>query len=185
LLTQQTIAEHLDLSQPAVSDLVQRLGIDWRESTLDDMRFAYIRHLREKAAGREADGSIDLATERARLAKAQRERVEMQNALTRRELAPVILIEQVLAKAGSRVAGVLDAIPVMIKRRTPSLSAAVLNLIVVEIARARNIAAAISLADLQDETPPRDLSPDEGQKAGEHTGVAGFDDDPVEYESGS
>lgn len=160
MLTQQTIADHLDLTQPAVSDLLQRLGVDWRESTLDTVRVVYIRHLREKAAGRATEGTLDLATERAALAKVQRERIEMQNAVTRRELAPVILIEQVLAKAGSKVASILDAIPRMIRRRAPAIGADMIHLIAEEIARARNIAAAIRLEDLdEDRTDTADDTP--------------------------
>jgi len=149
--TQQTIAEHLDLSQPTVSDLLQRLGIDWRKSTIDDVRVAYIRHLREQAAGRFSDGPLDLMNERARLAKEQADRLELQNAQTRKELAPIVLIEQVLAKAGVRVAGILDAIPGMIRRRSPSLSSSDLDCISAEISKARNLAASISLNDLESE----------------------------------
>ncbi|KFB74349.1 MAG: Phage DNA packaging protein Nu1 [Candidatus Accumulibacter phosphatis] len=94
---------------------------------------------------------MDLATERALLARAQRERIDLANAVTRRELAPVILIEQVLARAGSKVAGILDGIPGMIKRRVDTLSGSDLALIAAEIARARNVAAAVSLDDLEDE----------------------------------
>ena len=157
-MSQQDIAEHLDLSQQAVSQWLDRLGIDHKSVTLDDVRVAYIRSLREQAAGRAASGDLDLATERAGLAKAQRERIEMQNDVTRRELAPVVLIEEVLAKAGSKVAGILDAIPGMIKRRV-ALSSADLELIAIEIARARNIAAAVSLDDLRDDAPAPDESP--------------------------
>lgn len=102
-----------------------------------------------------------MAAERAGLAKAQRERIEMQNAVTRRELAPVVLIEEVLAKAGSRVAGILDAIPGMIKRRVHSLTSGDIDLIAGEVARARNVAAAISLDDLLDEVQ-QEASEDEG-----------------------
>ena len=94
MLTQQGIAKHLDLSQAAVSTLMVELGIDWKAASLNEIRVAYIRRLREQAAGRAAVGDLDLAGERAALAKAQRERIEMQNAVTRGELAPVVLIEE-------------------------------------------------------------------------------------------
>ena len=122
---------------------MERLGIEWKTATIDEIRVAYITELREQAAGRAAAGDLDLATERAGLARAQREKIEMQNAVTRRELAPVALLEEVLAKAGSRVAGILDAIPGMIKRRVAGLSSNDIELIAVEVARARNIAAAV------------------------------------------
>jgi phage terminase Nu1 subunit (DNA packaging protein) len=152
LLIQLDIAEHLDMSQAAVSTLMAELGIDWKTTELDQIRVAYIRRLREQAAGRAAAGDLDLATERAMLAREQRVRIEMQNAVTRGELAPVILIEEVLTKAASKVAGVLDAIPGMIRRRVPLLTAGDIELIAGEIAKARNSVAAMSLADL-DEAP--------------------------------
>ena len=155
--TQQEIADHLDMSQPAANEFLRRPGMEnWRDTRLDAIRVSYIRQIREQAAGRATDGNINLATERAHLAKAQRERVEMQNAVTRRELAPVVLLEQVLARAGSKVAGILDAIPGMVRRRVAALSAEDLKLIAGEIAEARNIAAAVRLADLTEGDPDDD-----------------------------
>ncbi len=149
VLTQKKISEHLDMSQAAVSLLMAELGIDWKAASMDEIRVAYIRRLREQAAGRATNGELDLATERAGLAKAQRERIEMQNAVTRGELAAVSLIEEVLTKAAGKVAGILDAIPGMVRRRVPGLGATDIELIAGEIARARNTVAAMSLADLQ------------------------------------
>lgn len=165
-MNQQVIAEHLDLSQGAVSQWMDRLGIDWRTATLDDIRVRYIRELREQAAGRAAAGDLDLATERAGLARAQREKIEMQNAVTRRELAPAVLIEEVLAKAGGKVAGILDAIPGALRRRLPGLPTELIDLVRVEVAKARNIAAAVSLDDLRDDpTAPDDEPPPDGDAA--------------------
>lgn len=151
MLTQQGIADHLDLSQAAVSGLCADLGIDWRATSLDDIRVRYIRRLREQAAGRFAAGDLDLAVERARLAKAQADKIEMANAVTRNELAPVYLIEEVLAKAGARAARILDTIPGAIRRREPGLAADTIAAITREIAKVRNIAAAVSLADLRND----------------------------------
>lgn len=149
-MSQQDIADHLDMSQQAVSHLMDQLGIDWRTADIAEIRVAYIRRLREQAAGRAASGDLDLATERAGLAKAQREKIEMQNAVTRGELAPVVLIEEVLTKTASKVAGILDAIPGMIRRRVPVLTADDIDLVAGEVAKARNTVAAMSLADLDD-----------------------------------
>lgn len=149
-MSQQDIAEHLDLSQPAVSGLMEQLGIDWKSSDLSVIRVAYIRRLREQAAGRGGEAVGELAAERARLAKEQADKVAMQNAVTRGELAPVALLEEVLTKAASKVAGVLDAIPGMIRRRVPLLTADDIDLIAGEVAKARNTVAAMSLADLNE-----------------------------------
>ena len=151
VLTQQEIADHLDMSQQAVSGLCSEIGLDWRSATLDEVRVRYIRRLREQAAGRAAAGDLDLVGERARLAKEQADRVAMQNAVTRGELAPVALIEEVLALAGARASRILDAIPGAIRRREPSLSADTIAVIARDIAKVRNIAATVSLAQLRDE----------------------------------
>ena len=58
-LTQSEIGEHLGMSQVAAGDMLRRLGIDWRESTLDAIRLTYIKHLREVAAGRSGTGDLD------------------------------------------------------------------------------------------------------------------------------
>ena len=160
MLNQQEIADHLDLSQPNVSKWLEHLGIDWKDSTLDVIRIAYIRALREQAAGRAAEGGLDLATARARLAREQADRVAMQNAVTRRELAPVSLIEEVLTKAAARIAGIFDAIPGKVRRRVPKLTTDELELIADEIAKARNIVAGMSLADL-DAEGEQDSDPEE------------------------
>lgn len=41
--TQQQIAEHLDLDQSAVSRFVDKVQLDYRVATIDEIRFAYIR----------------------------------------------------------------------------------------------------------------------------------------------
>jgi phage terminase Nu1 subunit (DNA packaging protein) len=145
--TQKVIAEHLDLTQQTVCDLLPKIGMTVEDS-LSDIRIAYIRRIREQAAGRTSSGPLDLVNERARLAKEQADRLEMQNAVTRREMAPVVVIEHVLARAGVKVAGILDSIPGMIRRRSKSVSSDDLDAIADEIIRARNLAASISLNDL-------------------------------------
>lgn len=143
------IAAHLDMSDRAVREFLEAAGIDHKLATLSEIRVAYIRRQREVAAGRAATGDLDLATERAALARAQREKIEMQNAVTRAELAPVSLIEEILTAAASKIAGVLDAIPGMVRRRAPQLSADEIDLIAGEIAKARNTVAGLSLDDIR------------------------------------
>jgi phage terminase Nu1 subunit (DNA packaging protein) len=149
--TQQQFADVVGITQQRVSSLFSR-GILGPDMTLQEGIAAYCASLREQAAGRAAEGDLNLAAERARLARAQREKIEMQNAVKRRELAPLSLLEETLAKAGAKVAGVLDAIPGMLRRRNPDLTAADLDVIAKEIAAARNVAAAISIDDLELET---------------------------------
>jgi phage terminase Nu1 subunit (DNA packaging protein) len=109
---------------------------------------AYCGRLRDQAAGRYArEASETLARARADLAIEQRDRVAIQNAQARRELAPVSVLALALARVSAQIAGILDGIPVQVRRRSPNLPANVLTLIAEEIARARNVAAAVELGD--------------------------------------
>jgi terminase small subunit / prophage DNA-packing protein len=157
-VTQKQFGEMVGISQPAVSDLLMR-GVLADGAAVGDWLIAYCGNLREVAAGRAASGDLDLAGERAQLARAQRERIEMQNAVTRGELSPTILLEQVLAKAAAKIAGVLDAIPGMVRRRVPQLTAGDIDLIAGEVAKARNTVAGMSLVDLADDDSDAAVAP--------------------------
>lgn len=154
-VTQAAFGKLVGISQPAVSDLLRR-GVLHDKASLGEWIVAYCSHLREQAAGRQASGDLDLATERARLAREQADKVGMQNAISRGELAPVSLIEEVLTKAAAKIAGILDAIPGLVRRRVPKLSAEEIELIAAEIAKARNRIAAMSLVDLDDDAEEGD-----------------------------
>lgn len=143
-MTQTEFGDLVGVSQQAVSDLLKRdvLRAGYPAGV---WLHAYCSHLREQAAGRAAAGDLDLAAERAALARVQRERIEMQNALTRRESAPVALLESAVATIGRKIAAVLESIPVTIKRRSKNLTAEDIEIITTEITRARNIAATAQL----------------------------------------
>lgn len=162
-VTQAEFGEMIGVSQPAVSKMLTD-GVLSGSASVGVWLREYSSHMREMAAGRAAAGDLDLATERAGLARAQREKIEMQNQVTRKELAPSYLLEEILAKAGTKAAAILDTIPGMIKRRVPSLSADDVAAIAREVAKARNIAASISLSNIDeaesdstDDTPMVDV----------------------------
>ncbi|HNA67265.1 MAG TPA: hypothetical protein PLN96_05195 [Zoogloea sp.] len=71
--TQTQIADHLDMSQQAVAELLARLGIDWTAAGLDAIRVAYIRHLRGQAAGHKSEDGLDLVRERVLTERVDRE----------------------------------------------------------------------------------------------------------------
>lgn len=96
MATQKEVAEHLDLTDRTVRDLKARgvFNADARsQMDIDACRVAYIRHLRERAAGRTSDEAeaegLDLVAEKARLAKEQADHYAMRNAEKRGELVPV------------------------------------------------------------------------------------------------
>lgn len=148
------------ISQPAVSDLLGRAVLTDGASGGEWLK-QYCRHLREIAAGRATNGDLDLATERARLAKEQADKISMQNAERRGELAPVAAMEMVLASVGAKVGKILDTIPGLVRRRVPGIGSDVVEAITADIAKCRNMAAAMTLAslDADDEAeadPPQD-----------------------------
>ena len=91
----------------------------------------------------------DLATgereEKLRLTRAQADWQELKNAQTRRELAPIKLIEYVLADAGRQITAIMDTLPSQLKKRNPKLTATDLEIIRREIAKAMNICADIQV----------------------------------------
>lgn len=76
--TQVEIAEHLDLAQKQVSELMGQLGIDWKATPLSDIRVAYIRKIRGQAAGHRAEDGSDLVAERVKTERVSRELMLLQ-----------------------------------------------------------------------------------------------------------
>jgi phage terminase Nu1 subunit (DNA packaging protein) len=108
---------------------------------------AYIRHLKQEIP---LDSGATLTAERARLAKEQADRLAMQNATARRELAPLSLIEETIAKSAAQTSKKLEGIVPQIKRRVPEMSAVALQIIEEEIDAACSLAANIRLRDLDE-----------------------------------
>lgn len=145
-ITQQAFGDLVGISQPAVSDLISR-GVLPKDSCAGEWLIAYCAHLREVAAGR-GDGSIDLARERALLAREQRQKVALQNAETRKEIAPRTMLVMVLARAGTKIGAKLDALIPQLKRIAPHLGPKGLALIEAEITRMRKEISELRLVDV-------------------------------------
>ena len=141
---QTEFAEIVGITQPAVSQL-QFEGTLRPGEPLRAWLLAYCHRLREQAAGRATGNGLSLADERAALAKAQRERVERENAIARGELRPVSDLELVLASVGSRATAILEAVPASIRRAAPEASVRVLAIVEQEIGRACNEVAELNL----------------------------------------
>ena len=72
-ITQQQIADHLDLAQQNVSEFLKQLNFDWHDASLDDIRVAYIRNLRAQASGHRSSDGLDLVRERVMTERVDRE----------------------------------------------------------------------------------------------------------------
>lgn len=150
VVTQRQFADMIGVSEAAVSGMV-KAGVIVSGQCVGAWLRDYCSHIREQAAGRAAAGNFDLATERARLAKEQADKVAMQNAERRGELAPVAAMEMVLATVGSKVGKILDTIPGLVRRRVPGIGSDVIEAISADIAKCRNMAASMTLASLSED----------------------------------
>jgi phage terminase Nu1 subunit (DNA packaging protein) len=105
----------------------------------------YVKYLQARVNG---GGSVaGLATERTRLARAQSERLEAQNAIMRRDLAPMSLIVEAIAKSAAIASDVLDGIPLAVKRRAPGADPRILKVVEEEVYKARMIAASAKVPE--------------------------------------
>jgi len=143
---QAEFGELVGVSQQAVSLLMVR-GILKAGDPQRTWLLAYCAHLRETAAGRDPDGQ--LSTERARLARENADKVAMQNALSRKELAPVAYLEIVLGDVARQISQHLDAMVPQIRRRLPDLPPSVLAQITAEVTVCRELCACVTLADAE------------------------------------
>jgi len=135
--TQDKFGGLIGVSQKTVSGLVSK-NILLADDSLENWLIKYCEHIREQAAGRATNGDLDLATERAGLAREQRLRLEMQNAVTRREYGPIIEMELGLADVLAMVSAKLDAIVGKIKKRSDALTADDLDVVSTVISDVRN-----------------------------------------------
>ena len=97
-VTQETIAQHLGVSQQAVSKTLSKMGIDWKEMDLDKIRLAYIARLREVAAGHASiDGEYDLNKERVLTERVDRKLKQYQLAEKMGQLVNIADLQSELA----------------------------------------------------------------------------------------
>jgi len=163
-MTQAEFGELVGISQPVVSGLVSR-GVLSPGDAGGAWLLAYCEHIRLMAAGRGGEGSGELVRERARLAREQADKIAMQNAVARGELAPAHVLEQVLARTGARVGRLLETIPGELKRRHPSLTADDIGAVALTVAKARNLAAGMTLAELAEDDERDDDAEPEAEAA--------------------
>lgn len=109
--TQQQIADHLGLSQQAVSKQLAKMGIDWRNMSIDEIRLAYLDRLRKSAAGQD-DQYMQV--------KLAREKIETERALIalkkeKRELVDVAELVPVLKTVFSGFKERLMGLPAFIR----------------------------------------------------------------------
>lgn len=151
MATQKEVAEHLDLSDRMVRNLIQdgiipavkgRGGLD-----LDACRLAYVRHLRGIASGqvKASEEDLELNRERAALAAEQRRKLRRENDLAESLVAPVSLLTSAIEKTAAQIIPILDALPLEAKRMNPRLTGHDVQLMKKAIARCRNAIAEMEI----------------------------------------
>lgn len=148
---QKDFANLIGVSEAAITNMINR-GLIQPGDTLGKWIKIYCAHLREQAAGRATNNDLNLATERAMLAREQKLRIEMQNAITRREYGPIEALELGLSDAMARVAAQLDTLPGKLKISSDRLTADDLDLVAAVIAHVRNDLADTDIDWFSDKT---------------------------------
>ena len=146
--TQQELADLVGVTQSAISRHVTAGHIPRDGSALQQLR-AYLVHLEDEAARQRGDGILSLPAERAALARAQREMVEMKNEAMRAEYAPTALLREVLATVSAAMDAHIGQLASRIEQAAPDLpeSARATALVIIARARAEWIRSTSELAD--------------------------------------
>jgi len=100
---------------------------------------------RQRAAEPEGPADEDLDREKLRLTREQRIGQELKNAQTRRELAPIAVIEWTLGKVGAQIAAILESIPLKVKKVLPAMTATEIEHLKREVVKAQNAAARVTV----------------------------------------
>lgn len=147
MLTQRDLSRRLGIS-PALVTKYKRLGMPldeagaraWREANVGAYHHTTPAPATPSTPPTPAPAGqvFSLTHERAALANAQRQAIELKTRVMNGEYASITLLSQVLASASAAVAERLDALPVHIKRRVPLLPASVLQQVTTVINEARN-----------------------------------------------
>lgn len=132
MVTQQEFAEMVGITQPRVAQLLSDDVLP-RDGTLGAWLLAYFDRLREQAAGR----GLELTIERAALTKAQRIAQDMKNAIALRQYAPAGLLDAVLARVSAVIAGRMDALSAELPQLCPGLDEAARAVVLATLASAR------------------------------------------------
>lgn len=98
MATQQDIADHLGVNQSEISRHMAGLGIDWKTATLDEVRLAYLVHIRAVAAGHRSHDGMDLTRERALTEQVDRELKTLVLAEKKGQLVNVAQLEPELTR---------------------------------------------------------------------------------------
>ena len=137
-LNGRQVAEWLGLSTKTVSDRDYPKTRSGREAIYDIREVIGIDAVKGLALLSDDGETIDINYQRARLTKAQAGLAELTLASEQGRLRPVEEVEEAILAALTPVVGMLDSLPLAIKRECPELSHTAVEQIERTIATARN-----------------------------------------------
>ena len=97
--------------------------------------------------GKVKSDEIDLQTERALLAAEQRRKLQRENDIEEKLLAPVSLLTDALINTGKQIIPILDSLPLTMKRYWPEITGDQITMVKKSIAKCRNAIADMELDD--------------------------------------
>ncbi len=152
MATQREAAEHVDISARRFRVLAKTGVLPTSKGrggyNLDEVRLAYIKYLRGIATGQVKDGDGEEASEQDYETLIEQERhrkLKRENDIADGLVAPVDQLTEALTGVLSQQVAILEAIPNNVKRKNPAISARDIEVIKKEIAKARNLAADVTI----------------------------------------
>jgi phage terminase Nu1 subunit (DNA packaging protein) len=139
--TQERFAELLGISQPAIHAQVAA-GTLRKRAPLREWLIVMHKVLADAKAGH----SSDLASQRARLAKEQADKVERENAVRAGQLIPAEQLTRALADIAGQAIPLIEALPGQIRMRQPDAPVSFIKVVEDELVKLRNTWAAIEPA---------------------------------------
>lgn len=136
-MTQEAFGALVGVTQQAISAMVADDVLPER-ATGREWLLTYCARLRDQAAGRASAESLELMRANKLLADEKRKALMLKNAQTERNLAPVVLMTEVLSEVMQSVATHLDAVVPTMMRSGLELTEAQRTAINASIAKARN-----------------------------------------------
>ncbi len=169
--TQNEIAAHLGMNQSEVSRQLAALAIDWKASSLDDIRLAYLAHLRSVASGHRAADGTDLTYERALTERVERELKQLTLAEKKGQLVNLAQLEPELTRQYAAFKAELEARDDKLKSELDALYGIDVDLLLIS-AHTRNALAHLSGHDLGSAGPDGSAAPGRAPDRGaDHDGM--------------
>lgn len=133
-VTPQTLNNWLREGLPFVEDNGTNAGKMYSTS-------AVIGWMVERKAGGTGAGAVVQRDEDAALTKERRINLEIKNGILRRDYVPATVVAAVLSKVCAQIGGILDSLPLNVKRKLPALTVTDIEIVKREVVKCQNYAA--------------------------------------------